>query len=239
MSDREYLEKYYEGDIKEAEKLLFEGVPVQYIVGNVDFYNCKILVDNSVLIPRFETELLVDKTVSLIKKYKLENSKALDLCTGSGCIAIALKKSIPSLSVDAIDYSQKALNKAKENSILNKVDINYSLLNILEDEITGNYNIIISNPPYVSKDEKVDDKTKYEPQDAIFADNNGLEFYEYIAMKSKNVITEKSIIALEIGYKQGKDVVNIFRKYYPDSNIRIEKDYGNFDRFVFVINNCE
>lgn len=237
--DLELLKKYIPASSQaEALKKYHEGYPLQYIIGDVEFYGYPIKVNEDVLIPRFETEQLVEKILNLLKKYQFTNPQILDLATGSGCIAIALKKEY-SAAVTAIDYSSKALKVAKENAKHNNVQIEFRNLDILKDDFFGTYDLIISNPPYVAYDEKVDEKTKYEPQDAIFAAHNGLEFYEAIAQKSCQVTKEKSIIALEIGYNQKEEVIKIFQKYFPNAYIYGEKDYNDFDRFVFVINNCE
>ncbi len=239
VKDLELLEKYIpKAKRGEALKKYQEGYPLQYLIGDVDFYGYKIKVDENVLIPRFETEYLVEKTLNLLKKYNFENPNILDLATGSGCIAIALKKEITS-NVSALDYKNNVLEIAKQNALNNKATINFQKLDILKEEWQGNYDLIISNPPYVSYQEPTDPKTKYEPQDAIFALNDGLIFYENIAKKSKNVLKKKSIIALEMGYNQKDKVISIFKKFYPEAKIYGEKDLNNFDRYIFVLNNCE
>ena len=235
-NDLKLLKEKYPHNIEDILKIVESGYPIQYLIGNVSFYGYQINVDKEVLIPRFETELLVEKTINIIKNNNLHNSSILDLCTGSGCIAIALKKELPYTNITAIDYSQSSINKAQENSKLNKVKISFIKKNVLTDKLTGKFDVIISNPPYVSSNEHVDIQTKYEPQDAIFAGDNGLEFYKKIALKSKNIIKEKSLIALEIGYNQGQAVYKIFKKHYPDSVIKIEKDYNDFDRYIFIFN---
>ena len=124
MTDIEYLKKYYKGNIEEAIKQLENGIPVQYIVGNVDFYGLNIKVNKDVLIPRFENEELVEKTINYISKYFDKKVDIIDLGTGSGCISIALKKNIDS-NIDAVDISPDALSVAKENALNNNVDINF------------------------------------------------------------------------------------------------------------------
>ena len=123
MTDIEYLKKYYKGNIEDAIKRLNNGEPVQYIVGNVDFYNSNFIVNKNVLIPRFETEGLVEKTIKLIQEKELNNSQVLEIGTGSGCISIALKKEIDTLHITSIDISKKALRVAKMNANENEENV--------------------------------------------------------------------------------------------------------------------
>ena len=234
MTDKEYLKKYLEpSKWDEGFKMLEEGEPLQYIIGNVNFCGNMIKVNSHVLIPRFETELLVDKTVNYIKKLFDLPVKIIDLGTGSGAIAITLKKKLES-NVEAIDISREALNVAKENALLNNVSINFYESDML-DNVTGKYDVIISNPPYVAYDEEIDDVVRNnEPAIALFADDNGLEFYEKIFSKARNNINAKALIALEIGRSQGKAVEQIARNYFPRAEIKVEKDFPGEDRFVFV-----
>lgn len=234
MTDKEYLKKYLEpSKWDEGFKMLAEGEPLQYIIGNVNFCGNTIKVNSHVLIPRFETELLVDKTVNYIKTYFNMPVKIIDLGTGSGAIAITLKKKLES-TVEAIDISGEALKVARENALLNNVSINFYESDML-DNVTGKYDVIISNPPYVAYDEEIDDVVRNnEPAIALFAENNGLEFYEKILSKAKNNINAKALIALEIGRSQGKAVEQIARNYFPNAEIRVEKDFPGEDRFVFV-----
>ncbi len=234
MTDKEYLKKYLEpSKWDEGFKMLAEGEPLQYIIGNVNFCGNTIKVNSHVLIPRFETELLVDKTVNYIKTYFNMPVKIIDLGTGSGAIAITLKKKLES-TVEAIDISSEALKVARENALLNNVSINFYESDML-DNVTGKYDVIISNPPYVAYDEEIDDVVRNnEPAIALFAENNGLEFYEKILSKAKNNINAKALIALEIGRSQGKAVEQIARNYFPNAEIRVEKDFPGEDRFVFV-----
>lgn len=239
MSDIEYLKKYYKGNINDAINRLNNGEPIQYIIGNVNFYGNIIEVNKDVLIPRFETEELLEKTIKFINENFI-NPKILDVGTGSGCIAITLKKELPTSKVHAIDISKQALDIAKQNSINNNVKIKFYESDILKN-VNEKFDVIISNPPYIDyNDEKIMDIVKNnEPSLALFALNNGLYFYEEILKNAKKNLNEKSIIAFEIGYKQGNDIKNIAQKYFPNSKIVIEKDLQKKDRFVFIFNNCE
>ena len=235
MNEIEYLKKYLPSDkLEDGIKRLNSGEPVQYIVGNVDFYGYKINVNKNVLIPRFETEELVFKTINLIKKNLNENIKVLDIGTGSGCISIALKKEIPGLDITAVDISEDALVVAKNNALENNCEINF-IKSDLFNNIDDKYDLIISNPPYY--DEQIMDIVKKnEPHLALYAKNNGLYFYEEIIKNSSNYLNDKNIIAFEIGYLQANEIKKMAHKYYPNSNIIIEKDMQEKDRFVFIIN---
>lgn len=237
MNEIEYLKKYLPSDkLEDGIKRLNNGEPVQYIVGNVDFYGYKINVNKNVLIPRFETEELIFKTINLIKKNLNENIKVLDIGTGSGCISIALKKEIPGLDITAVDISEDALVVAKNNALENNCEINF-IKSDLFNNIDDKYDLIISNPPYISYDEQIMDIVKKnEPHLALYAKNNGLYFYEEIIKNSSNYLNDKNIIAFEIGYLQANEIKKMAHKYYPNANIIIEKDIQEKDRFVFIIN---
>lgn len=180
MTDIEYLKKYYNGDINNAIKRLEMGEPVQYIVGNVDFFGYKINVDKRVLIPRFETEELVENTIKYIKNYFSLPVDILEVGTGSGCISIALKKELENINITASDISSDALEVALSNAKENNADINFVNTDIYKG-INKKFDCIISNPPYISKNEKIMDIVyNNEPHLALFANNNGLYFYEEI-----------------------------------------------------------
>lgn len=240
MTDIEYVKKYSDPNkIQENLKKLENNIPVQYIVGNVDFYGNIIKVNPNVLIPRFETELLVEKTLKYIKKY-FNNPTILDIGTGSGCISIALKKELEYSTIDAVDISNKALEVACVNSKENNTLINFYQSDIFSN-VKKSFDIIISNPPYIDYNDKeiMDIVKNNEPNNALFAPNNGLYFYEEIIKKSKNYLNQKSLIAFEIGYKQASDIKKIAKKTFPNSTIIVDKDLNNLDRFIFILNNCE
>ena len=234
MTDIEYLKKYYKGNIEEAIDRFNNGEPVQYIVGNVDFYKSNFIVNKNVLIPRFETEELVLNTINFIKEY-FNKPKVLDIGTGSGAIAISIKKDIDSI-VYATDISKEALEVAKENAKRNKVDINFINTNIYEG-INEKFDVIISNPPYIRYDEEIDEIVKNnEPHIALYADNNGLYFYEEILKNIKTIINDKYLIAFEIGKDQAEEINKLKDKYLPDSNILLKKDLEGRDRMIFIYN---
>ena len=238
MNDIEYLRKYLKDkDLDTALKELESGIPVQYIVGNTNFYGYDFKVNRNTLIPRFETELLVEKTYNYIKKYfNKDNIRILDIGTGSGCIAIALNKLVNSM-VTAVDISNDALDVAKENNVINNTDVNFIVSDVFSN-VNDKYDVIISNPPYISYgDTEVMDIVKNnEPHLALYAKDNGLYFYDKIIKDSSKYLNDKFIMAFEIGYKQGKNITKIVNKYYKDINMSVEKDYSGRDRFVFIWN---
>ena len=234
MTDIEYLKKYYKGDIKEAYKLLDKGIPVQYIVGEVDFYGSIFKVNSNVLIPRFETEQLVELVIEYINDNFSEKVDILDIGTGSGCIAITLKKNC-SCNVSAIDISDSAIDVAKYNAKINNVDINIFKSDILNN-VDGKYDVIISNPPYISYDEEIMDIVKNnEPKTALYASNDGLYFYEEILKKCKRNLNKDFIIAFEIGSTQGKRIKDMALNYLDNIDVYIKKDLNNLDRFVIIV----
>ena len=231
MSNIEYLKKYYKGNIEEGVKRLNNGEPVQYIVGDVDFYGNTIKVDKRVLIPRFETEGLCE----IAKTYLKDNMDCIDLGTGSGCIAITLKKMNSKINMDALDISGDALELAKENAKLNNVEMNFYENNMLEN-INKKYDLIISNPPYIKYEEDVMDIVKNnEPNIALYADNEGLYYYEEILKNAKKNLKEEYVILFEMGYDQGDKIKSIAHKYL-DCNVIIKKDLQGFDRYVIIEN---
>ncbi len=232
----EYLKKYYKGDIKKAISLLEKGKPVQYIVGEVDFYGYVLYVDENVLIPRRETEELVEE---VIKRSSLfSNPTIIDVGTGSGAIAISLSKEL-NINVYASDISKKALEVALKN--VSKTNASVTLY---EGDMLKPYSdkklkvdIIVSNPPYIKEDEEIEDIVKNnEPKIALYAKNNGLEFYEKILKDASKILNDKFLIAFEIGCSQSKDVSDLARKYLKNAKVETKKDLSGKNRFVFVYN---
>ena len=241
-SDIEYLKKYIKENnldnnyYQEAIKQLELGIPIQYIIGNVDFYGNIIKVNKSVLIPRFETELLVDLTIKKIKNiFKDKKIDIIDLGTGSGCIAITLKKEINS-NIDALDISIDAIELAKQNAKDNNVEINFinKDMSIYKDK---KYDVIISNPPYIKYDEEIMNIVKNnEPHLALYAKDEGLYFYKKIIDNIPYITKEKYLICFEIGYTQAKSIIDYANKHLDNIEIYVEKDYSNKDRFIFITN---
>lgn len=238
MTDIEYLKKYLPEEKLEAGlKRLEKGEPVQYIVGNVDFYGLIFNVNPCVLIPRFETEELVSKAINYIKDYFNYPIKVVDLGTGSGCIAITLKHKLENnIKMSAVDISKDALEVARENAKNNNVEIKFYHGDMLEP-LNEKYDVIISNPPYIRKDEEIMSIVKNnEPSIALYADNDGLANYEKILSTAKEYLNDRSLIAFEIGFSQGDKIREIAKTYFPNSIIKIEQDIQQRDRFIFIFN---
>ena len=209
-----------------------EHIPLQYIINKQNFYGLDFYVDESVLIPRYDTENIVDRIVKDCKENKCLS--VLDLCTGSGCIAVSLKKS-GFEKVYAADISDKALAVAKHNAKLNNADIIFLQSDLYENfpkEIR--FDIIVSNPPYISTDEiaRLEKQVRdFEPKLALDGGRDGLDFYKKIINLSKKFLNNKGRLYLEIGYDQSKDVVDLAKKEGYD-NIVIIKDLSGRDRGV-------
>ena len=221
-------------DIEHDYRLLKNGYPIQYLIGYVDFYGYKINVNEDVLIPRYETEYLLEKVINISKKIFGNNINILDIGTGSGAISIVLKNELNS-NVTACDISEKALNTAINNAKINNSNINFIKSDIFSN-VNSKFDIIISNPPYISSDEVIMDSVKkYEPNLALYAPNDGLYFYEEILKDARKYLNDKFIIAFEIGWWQGNLIYDIAKRYFSDSVIKIEKDLTDRDRYLFII----
>lgn len=222
-------------NLEEVIAKIDEGYPIAYLIGDVSFYGYPFKVNENVLIPRFETETLIEKTIKLIKILNLENSNLIDLGTGSGVIAITLKIEIPSLNITAIDKSKEALKVAIENSKLNNVNVDFQNQDIFNYELPENISIVISNPPYIEEDSNYNQNVLYEPKEAIFVSNiNPLIYYEQILKIAKEQITKKHLIAFEIDEDHKEDMHKLCKKYFPSDNIVIEKDLAGKNRYAFI-----
>jgi len=210
---------------------LLQYEPVQYILGYAEFYGLKFKVSPAVLIPRPETEELVELTLSEIKNPK---SKILDIGTGSGCIPIALKKNLPNAALTSIDISSEALCIAKENAAINNTDVTFIQLDILTDVPDGKFDIIVSNPPYIGYDEKEkmnDNVLIYEPHLALFS-GDPLIFYKRIAETAPHLLNPLGRIYLEVSEYRAKEVAEIFAKMGWMKQIK--KDMSGKERIVVV-----
>lgn len=211
------------------------GRPIQHILGYEWFYGLKLKVTHDTLIPRPETEEIVDKFLQHAKDER--QLKVLDIGTGTGAIAIAVKKQRPAYDVTGTDISPKALAVAKENAAANGVAVRF-----LEGDLTApvqaeKFDVILSNPPYIAEHEKnVMDQSvlDYEPPLALFAENNGLFIYQRLADELLNLLTPRGKIYLEIGYQQGEAVKQLFQTAFPEALVQIEKDLSGLDRLIYV-----
>ena len=228
-------------EVTEEEEVFVKGIfqqlvthkSAQYIIGHADFFGMQLTVDERVLIPRPETEELVELILAENSK---ENLKVLDIGTGSGAIALALAKNRPAWSVTAADISQEALDLASENAKNQKLNIFFKKSDCFA-EISEKYDIIVSNPPYISREDESEvglNVLHSEPHIALFADEDGLAIYRGIAEDAKDYLKDGGRIYLEIGYKQGQSISELFRKHFPEKRVRTLKDQFGQDRMVVV-----
>lgn len=226
----EVVEEY-----KQKIQFLTEKKPIQYVIGNVDFYGNEFIVNEKVLIPRFETEELVENTLNLIEKlFPNKNLKVIDLGTGSGCIGITLKKKVPSLDVTLLDISSKALEVAKENA--SRLDVNVNIIeNDMLEGVNQKYDVIISNPPYIKSEEEIEEIVKNnEPHLALYGGLDGLDYYRKILKEAPNHVNLPFLIAFEIGDTQKEDIISLTKNTFPQATIIAKKDMQNRDRMIFI-----
>lgn len=219
--------------VKEIYTKLVAHIPAQYIIGHAEFFGMQLKVDERVLVPRPETEELVELILS---ENPEKNLKVLDIGTGSGAIALALAKNRPDWSVTAADISQDALELATENAKRQDLDLTFIRTDCFS-EISSKYDIIVSNPPYISREDQEEvglNVLHSEPHLALFADEDGLAIYRRIAEDSKDYLNDGGKIYLEIGYKQGQSVPDLFRKNFPEKRVRTLKDQFGQDRMVVI-----
>ena len=219
--------------VEEIYQQLAAHKPAQYIIGYADFFGMQLKVDDRVLIPRPETEELVQL---ILAENPETNLSVLDIGTGSGAIALALAKNRPDWSVTAVDISQDALDLATENAKVQNFQIFFKKSDCFT-EISEKYDIIVSNPPYISRKDESEvglNVLHSEPHLALFADEDGLAIYRRIAEDAKDYLKDGGKIYLEIGYKQGQSVPELFRKYLPEKRVRTLKDQFGQDRMVAV-----
>ena len=223
--EKEFVEEIY--------TKLANHIPAQYIIGHAEFFGMQLKVDERVLIPRPETEELVE--LILAENLK-ENLKVLDIGTGSGAIALALAKSRPDWTITASDISQDVLDLASKNAEIQNLNIFLKKSDCFS-EISSKYDIIVSNPPYISRSDESEvglNVLHSEPHLALFADEDGLAIYRRIAEDSKDYLNDGGKIYLEIGYKQGQSVPALFKENFPEKQVRTLKDQFGQDRMVVV-----
>ena len=218
---------------------LEEGKPLQYVIGNVNFYGNKFYINENVLIPRFETEELVEHTTNYIKKFFTEPVDIIDLGCGSGVIGLTLEQKVSTNSVDLIDISENALEVTK----INKEKLN-SKANLIQSDmfenITKKYDVIISNPPYIKTTEEIEDIVlNNEPHLALFAGLDGLDCYKKIINNLSNHMKDRCLVAFEIGMTQAQDITNIAKEVLGNIKIEVKKDLSDKDKMLFIFKNLE
>lgn len=232
--DEALIEKYEAGV-----KRLIEGEPLAHILGFEWFYGYKFTVNENVLIPRPETEELVANILAGYDEYFAENEQvhAVDIGTGSGAIAISVKKEEPRIMMLATDISEKAVEVAQKNASDNDACVSFVVGDMLEPVIDRNYkvDILISNPPYIPNEEEMEDSVvNYEPHVALFGGADGLKFYRQIFERAPLILKEKAMMAFEMGYDQGERLSALAKEYFPDARVEVVKDLNNKNRMLFV-----
>ncbi len=233
LKDKE-VNKEVETELLNCIEKLKEGIPLQYITGKCYFMDFELIIKEGVLIPRPETELLVEKVMELLgKDFK---GKGFDIGGGTGCISIALLRRIENLVMFSNDINPTAVELMKENAKIHKVDERLScrLGNLFEPFQYERFDFIVSNPPYIPKNKwyYLDEAVKKEGYNSLIGGEKGIEFYKYIAEGAKKILKDKGFIALEIGHDQGNYVKTFFKQ--KGFNIEICKDYNYQDRIVIA-----
>ncbi len=211
-----------------------KGEPLQYLLGEWEFWGLPFEVGEGVLIPQPDTEILVEQSLAAVREK--EAPKILDLCAGSGCVAIALAHELPKASVTAVELYDSAFGYLERNVKLNSVAVTAVKADVLSappEKLQGEYDLIVSNPPYISFDERneLSAEVLFEPEQALFADQNGLAFYRAIAEHWVPLLKEGGTLAVEIGYRQSEAVRGIFSGY----DTEVHADYGGNDRVITLV----
>ena len=216
-----------------------KGVPVQHLTGSEEFYGRNFLVSPNVLIPRPETEELIEETLQLIERHLSKKELAIaDIGTGSGIIAITMKCELPDAHVTATDISQPALDMAQKNAERLQAAIDFQLGDLTEPIKDQKWDVILSNPPYIGFAEAAslsDSVRDFEPHHALFAEQEGLALYKKMVEEFPDMLNKPGIIGFEIGYQQGPAVEKMLKGAFPDALVYIKEDINKNDRMVFAI----
>lgn len=221
----------------DVEKYFNDNVPIQYIIGSSCFYGYDFNVNENVLIPRYETEELVENMLFLYDDFfKPNDVSVVDIGTGSGCISCTLALEEPHMHVCATDISDKALEVARANAIKLGANVEFFQGDMLEPVMDKKFDILVSNPPYIPRLENVDPLVKdNEPNIALFGGDDGLKFYHIILSNAPKIMKEKCILGFEHGYNKTKEIEAICKKYFPNARVYTKKDLQGLDRMTFVI----
>lgn len=221
----------------EIEKLL-ENNPIEYITNKKEFMNLELYVNQDVLIPRQDTEILVEEVINILQNIKAENIQILDMCTGSGAIAIALAKNVEKCIVDAADISSGALEVVRKNVVKNQVEDKINIINsdLFSKVPNKKYNLIVSNPPYIERNviENLDKQVQKEPIIALDGGEDGLDFYKKIINEASSYLESNGYLCFEIGYNQKNEVQNLLSNSGKYQNIYCKKDLCGNDRVVIA-----
>ena len=234
-----YLDMEVSSDIIEKYlnqlEVLSSNKPIQYVIGTSNFYGNDYIVNEHTLIPRFETEELVEKTLEYMEElFPNQSLKVIDLGCGTGCIGITIKKKKPSSSVTLVDISEETLIVAQENA--RRLETEVTIINSdYFSNIKDKFDVVISNPPYIKEDEEIEDIVKNnEPHLALYAGKDGLDAYRQILANIKEHLNNHYLIAFEIGYTQKEEVINLIRENLPDSTIIAKQDMQERNRMIFA-----
>lgn len=238
------LDKEVDSDIEKLYKssleALKENKPIQYVIGNVNFYGLKFIVNKNVLIPRFETEELVEQVVEYTKDLNKDKIKILDLGCGSGAIGLTLKSILKDSEVTLTDISKEALEIAKLNANNLNLDVTFIESDWFSNVKLEKYDIIVSNPPYIRTDEEIEEIVKNnEPSLALYGGVDGLDCYRKILANIKPYLNNKFLMAFEIGESQKEEIYDIVNKYLKDIEITCKKDLYGRNRMIFVRNKID
>ena len=240
INSEEYVAEDIQKQFKYNIELLNLGKPIQYIMHNQEFMKMNFYVDENVLIPQPDTEILVEEVINICSGLscaytKDQNIRILDLCTGSGAIGISLAKYIENSKVTMSDLSKKALEIANKNAIKNEVKDRCSFINSdMFENINERYDIIVSNPPYIKTEviNTLSKEVQNEPSLALDGGEDGLRFYRIIANNAWKYLNKNGILALEIGYDQNDDVIKLLMATGKYRDIYSKKDLSNNDRII-------
>ena len=225
---------------KESLKALNENRPIQYVIGHVNFYGLKFKVNENVLIPRFETEELVENIKNYLEKKNITNPKILDLGCGSGVIGLTLKSFFKDADITLTDISDEALQVARENTSNLNLDVNFIKSDWFSNVKVDKYDVIVSNPPYIKTDEEIEEIVKNnEPALALYGGADGLDCYRKILKDINKYLKDDYLIAFEIGYLEGRDLKELIKDTIPNSKVTIKKDLSDKDRMLFVEKNID
>lgn len=235
------LDKEVDSDIEKLYKssleALKENKPIQYVIGNVNFYGLMFIVNKNVLIPRFETEEIVEQVVEYAKSLNKDKIKILDLGCGSGAIGLTLKSILKDSEVTLVDISKEALEVARLNANNLNLDVTFIESDWFSNVKLEKYDIIVSNPPYIRTDEEIEEIVKNnEPSLALYGGIDGLDCYRKILANVKPYLNDKFLIAFEIGESQKEEIYDIVNKYLKDVEIICKKDLYGRNRMIFVRN---
>ena len=235
--DEEIEDAYYKKFSNYIEQIVY-GKPLQYITNKQEFMGMEFYVDENVLIPQPDTEILVENVLEICSQIKKEEIKILDLCTGSGAIAISINKILNENNIKntvlASDISDKTINIAMINNKKNNANVKFEISDLFEEIKEKDFDIIVSNPPYIKNTiiPNLSKQVKCEPLLALSGGEDGLDFYRKIIDRAYLYIKNNGYLCLEIGYDQKKDVLNIFKEYENYKDIKVIKDLSNNDRCI-------